>query len=140
MARRTLKEKAQERAQKRNLNRMNDAINKLKDPHQPVTNGLPDAPTTEAIAKDTNGKTYRRNSTNTAWLEIVDTGNYEEIHNTIIGDPGEGGLVIEAVEELPSDFPYSEPNIVWYDGQLWGTGPGASRWYPMMRFTLDEGI
>jgi len=52
---------------------------------------------------------------------------------------GGGGFSIETVATMPA-IP-TEPTIVYHsvDGQMWGSGPGHTRWYPLMRGTTRSG-
>jgi len=58
------------------------------------------------------------------------------------------GLVIDAVNELPS-IPTTSPRIVWWldssqggtgDNQLWAACPGQSEWTPLQNWTWLSGV
>jgi len=59
-----------------------------------------------------------------------------------------GSMKIDVVTSLPQ-IPTKGPKIVWWlgpdkggtgDNQLWASGPGRTRWYPLMVITDKSGV
>lgn len=133
MSSRTLKEKQTERSRKRRERETRDAIAKLKArPSSPVVLGFPleAEARLDNIVRDDDGVFWKRNQAHTGWEKFLDEGT-----------DGEDGatLSINIVSVLPPIPTTGKAAIVWFEGQLWGSATGETRWYPAMRFTENDG-
>lgn len=126
MSRTSLKDKATERARRKDIRETRDSIAKLKARPDPVVvNGFPDEPILHQIVRDENGTFWKRNQANTGWVQFISEES-EEFTITIVGS-------------LPA-IPTEKARIVWFQGQMWGSAPGEERWFPMMRYTSLTGL
>lgn len=75
----------------------------------------------------------------TANNDVADmpTGGQEGWYGRVRVDSA--GHVVEGTEEIEEvdTFPAipERPTIIWIDGQMWGSGPDLTKWYPLMRLT-----
>lgn len=140
MSKRTLRAKHTERSRKRRERETRDAIAKLKARPDPVVvNGKPDYPVLHQIVRDENGEFWKRNKFHTDWERFVDESNIINIIQNYYGGGNIGGRIpiVEFLPPIPESEDYAE--LVWYEGQLWGSAFGSLRWYPTMRYTESNG-
>ncbi len=140
MSSRTLKEKQTERSRKRRERETRDAIAKLKArPDSAVVNGFPVSPVLHQIVRDSDGVFWKRNQTHTDWellgeVTLFNEQNFEEfLTNSYLPVP-----IVSSLPQIPDDPLFAR--LVWFEGQLWGSAVGESRWYPAMRFTTNSGL
>lgn len=126
LSRTSLKDKFTRRAQKRNVREVRDSIAKLRArPPSAVVNGFPEDPVLHQIVRDENGVFWKRNQADNDWEQFIDESSEE--------------FTIPIVDALPL-IPTEKARLVWFEGQLWGSAAGASRWYPTMRYTTTTGV
>lgn len=126
MSRTSLKDKATERARKRDVRETRDSIAKLRARPDPVVvNGFPSNPVLHQIVRDENGTFWKRNQANTDWEQFLDEGSED--------------FVIQTYLELPP-IPTGNPRVIWFEGQLWGAASNDTRWSPTMRYTATTGV
>lgn len=125
LSRTSLKDKFTRRAQKRNVREVRDSIAKLKArPPSAVVNGFPADPVLHQIVRDQNGVFWKRNQADNGWDRLIDENS---------------DFIIPIVGFLPA-IPTANAQLVWFEGQLWGSAAGADRWYPTMRYTTTTGV